>query len=126
MVGPTCKQCEAKIDPLLLNPQRSTTDPERAASAAGSCSTATHSVQSAGGTSCGAVLPARTAQKRLSPGRKSPHHLIRPKCAARKAWQTSRRRDWYPKKEKEDAAAIASLTARNAKYIEQKKQQKSN
>ncbi|KAF4038325.1 hypothetical protein GN244_ATG09496 [Phytophthora infestans] len=27
MVGPTCKQCEAKIDPLLLNPQRSTTDP---------------------------------------------------------------------------------------------------
>ncbi|KAF4032862.1 hypothetical protein GN244_ATG15225 [Phytophthora infestans] len=37
MVGPTCKQCEAKIDPLLLNPQRSTTDPERAASAAGSC-----------------------------------------------------------------------------------------
>ncbi|KAF4036426.1 hypothetical protein GN244_ATG11536 [Phytophthora infestans] len=72
MVGPTCKQCEAKIDPLLLNPQRSTTDPERAASAAGSCSTATHSVQSAGGTSCGAVLPARTAQKRLSSGRKSP------------------------------------------------------
>ncbi|EEY58988.1 uncharacterized protein PITG_12015 [Phytophthora infestans T30-4] len=27
LVGPTCKQCEAKIDPLLLNPQRSTTDP---------------------------------------------------------------------------------------------------
>ncbi|KAI9992464.1 hypothetical protein PInf_017877 [Phytophthora infestans] len=26
MVGPMCKQCEAKIDPLLLNPQRSTTD----------------------------------------------------------------------------------------------------
>ncbi|KAF4029095.1 hypothetical protein GN244_ATG19143 [Phytophthora infestans] len=26
MVGPTCKQCEGKIDPLLLNPQRSTTD----------------------------------------------------------------------------------------------------
>ncbi|KAF4039969.1 hypothetical protein GN244_ATG07915 [Phytophthora infestans] len=26
MVGPTCKQCEAKIDPLLQNRQRSTTD----------------------------------------------------------------------------------------------------
>ncbi|KAI9992463.1 hypothetical protein PInf_017876 [Phytophthora infestans] len=26
MVGPMCMQCEAKIDPLLLNPQRSTTD----------------------------------------------------------------------------------------------------
>ncbi|KAF4045416.1 hypothetical protein GN244_ATG02159 [Phytophthora infestans] len=26
MAGPMCKQCEAKIDPLLLNPQRSTTD----------------------------------------------------------------------------------------------------
>ncbi|KAF4041177.1 hypothetical protein GN244_ATG06524 [Phytophthora infestans] len=26
MVGPTCKQCGAKIDPLPLSPQRSTTD----------------------------------------------------------------------------------------------------
>ncbi|KAF4037065.1 hypothetical protein GN244_ATG10916 [Phytophthora infestans] len=26
IVGPTCKQCEAKIDPLLLDPQWSTTD----------------------------------------------------------------------------------------------------
>ncbi|KAF4041779.1 hypothetical protein GN244_ATG05994 [Phytophthora infestans] len=26
MVGPTCKQCEAKINPLLLDPQWSTTD----------------------------------------------------------------------------------------------------
>ncbi|KAF4045180.1 hypothetical protein GN244_ATG02564 [Phytophthora infestans] len=60
MVGPTCKQCEAKIDPLLLNPQRSTTDPERAASAAEAA--VRLRIQSAGGTSCGAVLPARTAQ----------------------------------------------------------------
>ncbi|KAF4032866.1 hypothetical protein GN244_ATG15229 [Phytophthora infestans] len=48
MVGPTCKQCEAKIDPLLLNPQRSTTDPRARCVCCGSCSTATHSVQSAG------------------------------------------------------------------------------
>ncbi|KAF4038516.1 hypothetical protein GN244_ATG09390 [Phytophthora infestans] len=127
MVGPTCKQCEAKIDPLLLNPQRSTTDPERAASAAGSCSTATHSVQSAGGTSCGAVLPARTAlKKRLSFGRKAPPpdsaEVRRQESLAnvKKAMSP----DWYPKKKKRRSRP-RKLTARNAKYIEQKKQQKS-
>ncbi|KAF4034049.1 hypothetical protein GN244_ATG13932 [Phytophthora infestans] len=100
--------------------------PKRAASAAGSCSTATHSVQSAGGTSCGAVLPARTAQKRLSSEEKPP-----PPDSAEVRRQESLANvkkamgpDWYPKKKKRRSRP-RKLTARNAKYIEQKKQQKS-
>ncbi|KAF4046898.1 hypothetical protein GN244_ATG00621 [Phytophthora infestans] len=106
MVGPTCNQCEAKIDPLLLNPQRSTTDPRARC------------------VCCGKL---QTAQKRLSFGRKSP-----PPDSAEVRRQESLANvkkamgpDWYPKKKKKKRSRPRKLTARNAKYIEQKKQQKS-
>ncbi|KAF4045504.1 hypothetical protein GN244_ATG02110 [Phytophthora infestans] len=94
MVGPTCKQCEAKIDPLLLNPQRSTTDPERAASVLREA----------------ALQPPGSAEVRRQESLSNVKKAMGP--------------DWYPKKKKRRSRP-RKLTARNAKYIEQKKQQKS-
>ncbi|KAF4030907.1 hypothetical protein GN244_ATG17292 [Phytophthora infestans] len=93
MVGPTCKQCEAKIDPLLLNPQRYTTD------ARPRC------------VGCGKLqygYAFRTIMRRQE-------SLANIKKAMGP--------DWYPKKEKK-RSRLRKLTARNVKYIEQKKQQK--
>ncbi|KAF4035953.1 hypothetical protein GN244_ATG11949 [Phytophthora infestans] len=100
MVGPTCKQCEAKIDPLLLNPQRSTTDARRAASAAGSCTVEFWEEPP----------PPDSAEVRRQESLANVKKAMGP--------------DWYPKKKKRHSCP-RKLTARNAKYIEQKKQQKS-
>ncbi|KAF4038324.1 hypothetical protein GN244_ATG09495 [Phytophthora infestans] len=117
MVGPTCNA----IDPLSAEPAAVYDGPRALRLLPGSCSTATHSVQSAGGTSCGAVLPARTAQKRLSFGRKSPHHLIRPKVRRQESLANVKKAmgpDWYLKK-KNRHSRPRKLTARNVRYIEQ-------
>ncbi|KAF4045256.1 hypothetical protein GN244_ATG02390 [Phytophthora infestans] len=101
--------------------------PERAASAAGSCSTATHSVQSAGGTSCGAVLPARTAQKAVEFWEEKPPPPDSADVRRQESLANVKKAmgpDWYPKKKKRRSRP-RKLTARNANYIEQKKQQKS-
>ncbi|KAF4038515.1 hypothetical protein GN244_ATG09389 [Phytophthora infestans] len=126
MVGPTCKQCEAKIDPLLLNPQRSTTDPRARCV-------------------CCKKLQYGYAFRTIS-GRDIVRRCIAcengPKAA--EFWEekllppdsTKVRRqeslanvmkamgpDWYPKIKKRRSPC--KLTVRNAKYIEEKKQQKS-
>ncbi|KAF4034048.1 hypothetical protein GN244_ATG13931 [Phytophthora infestans] len=128
MVGPTCKQFEAKIDPLLLDPQWSTTDIRA------------HCV-------CCWKLQYGYAFRRIS-GRGIVRRCIAcengPKAV--EFWgekppppdSTEVRRqeslanvkkamgpDWYPKKKKKKRSRPCKLTARNAKYIEQKKQQKS-
>ncbi|KAI9990858.1 hypothetical protein PInf_018474 [Phytophthora infestans] len=116
-VGPTCKQCEAKIDPLLLNPQRSTTD-FRSGYAFRTIS--------------GQDIVRRCIACENGPKavefweEKSP-----PPDAAEVRRQESLANvkkamgpDWYPKKKKRRSRP-RQLPARNAKYIEQKKQQKS-
>ncbi|KAF4032659.1 hypothetical protein GN244_ATG15475 [Phytophthora infestans] len=107
MVGPTCKQCEAKIVPLLLNPQRSTTDSR---ARCGCC----------GKLQYGYAF--RTISGRDIPPPPDSTEVRRQESLAnvKKAMGP----DWYPKKKKRRSRP-RKLTARNAKYIEQKKQQKS-
>ncbi|KAF4035954.1 hypothetical protein GN244_ATG11950 [Phytophthora infestans] len=97
MVGPTCKQCEAKIDPLLLNPQRSTTD-----------------------TRARCVERPKFWEEKLQPPGSAEVRRQESLSNVKKAMGP----DWYPKKKKRRSRP-RKLTARNAKYIEQKKQQKS-
>ncbi|KAF4038259.1 hypothetical protein GN244_ATG09605 [Phytophthora infestans] len=107
MAGPMCKQCEAKIDPLLLNPQRSATDTRARC------------------VGCGRLqygYALRTISGRGSPPPPDSGKVRRKESLAnvKKAMGP----DWYPKKKKRRSRPL-KLTARNAKYIEQKKQQKS-
>ncbi|KAF4029445.1 hypothetical protein GN244_ATG18774 [Phytophthora infestans] len=72
MVGPTCKQCEAKIDPLLAEPAAVYDGPlERAASAAGSWRLRIPYNQRAGHRAALYCLRERP-KMRLSFGRKAP------------------------------------------------------
>ncbi|KAI9989126.1 hypothetical protein PInf_022870 [Phytophthora infestans] len=105
MVGPTCKQCEAKIDPLLLNPQRI---PVRAASAAGSC------------TSPNGPKVVKFWEEEPPPPDSAKVRRQKSLANVKKAMGP----DWYPKKKKRRSRP-RKLTTQNAKYIEQKKQQKS-
>ncbi|KAF4042066.1 hypothetical protein GN244_ATG05430 [Phytophthora infestans] len=94
MVGPTCKQCEAKIDPLLLNPQRSTTDPRARCVCCEKLQYgyALLTIRTISGR--GIVrrcIACKSGPKAVKFWDKSFHHLIRPKCAARKACQMSGR-----------------------------------
>ncbi|KAF4041344.1 hypothetical protein GN244_ATG06411 [Phytophthora infestans] len=112
MVDPMCKQCEAKIDPLLLNPQRSTTDDR--ARAAGrdivrrciACENGPKAVEFWEGK----PPPPDSAEVRRQESLANVKKAMGP--------------DWYPKKRKRRSRP-RKLTARNVRYIEQKKQQKS-
>ncbi|KAF4042665.1 hypothetical protein GN244_ATG04971 [Phytophthora infestans] len=106
MVGPTCKQCEAKIDPLLLNPQRSTTDPRARCVWCGKLQTAQKAVE--------------FWEEKPPPPDSADVRRQESLANVKKAMGP----DWYPKKKKRRSRP-RKLTARNANYIEQKKQQKS-
>ncbi|KAF4027358.1 hypothetical protein GN244_ATG21041 [Phytophthora infestans] len=127
MVSPTCKQCEAKIDPLLLSPQRSTTDPRarcvccwklqygyafRTISGRGSVR---HCIACKNGPKA-----IKFWREKLSPPDSAEVRRQESLAIVKKAISP----DWYPKK-KTRRSRPRKLTARNAKYIEQKKQQKS-
>ncbi|KAF4033776.1 hypothetical protein GN244_ATG14332 [Phytophthora infestans] len=114
----------AKIDPLLLNPQRSTTDARARCVGCGKLQYGYAFRTISGRDIVRRCIACENGPKAVKFWEEKPHHLSRPKSAAREACQTSRRRDWYPKKKKRRSSP-RKLTARNAKYIEQKKQQKS-
>ncbi|KAF4042057.1 hypothetical protein GN244_ATG05420 [Phytophthora infestans] len=107
MVGPTCKQCEAKIDPLLLNPQRSTTDPRARCVCCGKLQN-------------GYAFPVEFWEEKPPPPDSAEVRRQESLANVKKAMGP----DWYPKKKKRRSRP-RKLTARNANYIEQKKQQKS-
>ncbi|KAF4033037.1 hypothetical protein GN244_ATG15048 [Phytophthora infestans] len=101
MVGPTCKQCEAKIDPLLQNPQRSTTDARARCVCCGSCSTAYAFRTISGRDIVRRCIACENGPKAVELLGGKARHLVRPKCAARKAWRNVKKAmgpDWYPKK----------------------------
>ncbi|KAF4041766.1 hypothetical protein GN244_ATG05981 [Phytophthora infestans] len=107
MVGPTCKLCEAMIDPLLLNPQRSTTDSRARCVCCGKLQYGYEFRTISGRDIVRRCIACENGPKAVEFWEE---HLIRPKCAARKAWRTSRRR-WVltgTSRRKIDTAALAS------------------
>ncbi|KAF4028633.1 hypothetical protein GN244_ATG19679 [Phytophthora infestans] len=127
MVGPTCKQCEAKIDPLLLNPQRSTTDPRARCVCCGKLQYG-YALRTISGRD---IVRHCIACKNGPKAVKFWEEKLQPPGSAEVRRQESLSNvkkamgpDWYPKKKKRRSRP-RKLTARNAKYIEQKKQQKS-
>nr|CAI72251.1 hypothetical protein PI35.0020c [Phytophthora infestans] len=92
MVSPTCKQCEAKIDPLLLNPQRSTTDARARCVGCGKLQYGYTFRTISGRGSVRHCIACKNGPKAVKFWKENFHHLIRPKCAARKAWRSLRRR----------------------------------
>ncbi|KAI9979546.1 hypothetical protein PInf_029027 [Phytophthora infestans] len=114
-VGPTCKQCEAKIDPLLLNPQRSTTDARARCVGCGKLQ-----YGYAFRTISGRVIVRRCIACENDP---KAVEFWEEKLESLASIKKAMGPDWYPKKEKK-RSRLRKLTARNVKYIEQKKQQK--
>ncbi|KAF4028236.1 hypothetical protein GN244_ATG20095 [Phytophthora infestans] len=108
MVGPTCKQCEAKIDPLLLNPQRSTG-------------------RAAGRDIVRRCIACENGPKAVEFWEEKPPPPDSAEVRRQESLANVKKAmgpDWYPKK-KTRRSHPRKLTARNAKYIERKKQQKS-
>ncbi|KAF4027895.1 hypothetical protein GN244_ATG20459 [Phytophthora infestans] len=127
MVGPTCKQCEAKIDPLLLNPQRSTTDARARCVGCGKLQYgyALRTISGRGSVRrCIACENGPKAvefwEEKLPPPDSTNVRRQESLENAMKAMDP----DWYPKRKKRRSRP-RKLTSRNAKYIEEKKQQKS-
>ncbi|KAF4029906.1 hypothetical protein GN244_ATG18348 [Phytophthora infestans] len=127
MVGPTCKQCEAKIDQLLLNPQRSTMDPLARCICCGKLQQG-YALRTMSGRDivrrCIACENGPKAaefwEEKFPPPDSTNVRRQESLANAMKAMDP----DWYPKRKKRRSRP-RKLTARNAKYIEQKKQQKS-
>ncbi|KAF4041767.1 hypothetical protein GN244_ATG05990 [Phytophthora infestans] len=127
MVGPTCKQCEAKINPLLLDPQWSTTDFRTHCVCCGKLQYG-YAFRTISGRdivrSCIACENGPKAvefwEEKLPPPDSTKVRRQESLANVMKAMGP----DWYPKIKKRRSRPC-KLTVRNAKYIEEKKQQKS-
>ncbi|KAF4027375.1 hypothetical protein GN244_ATG21022 [Phytophthora infestans] len=105
MVGPTCKQCEGKIDPLLLNPQRSTTDSRARCVCCGKLQYGYAFRTISGRDIMRRCIACENGPKAVEFWGEKP-----PPPDSRKAWQTSRKR-WVltgTPRRKRGAAALAS------------------
>ncbi|KAF4028820.1 hypothetical protein GN244_ATG19490 [Phytophthora infestans] len=110
MVGPTCKQCEAKIDPLLQNRQRSTTDPRARCVCCGKLQYGYAFRTISGRDIVRRCIACENGPKAVEFWEEKPPPPVSGKCAARKAWRTARRR-WVltgTPRGKKGAAALAS------------------
>ncbi|KAF4033039.1 hypothetical protein GN244_ATG15050 [Phytophthora infestans] len=127
MVGPTCKQCEAKIDPLLLNPQRSTTDPRARCVCCGKLQYGYAFRTISGRDIVRRCIACENGPKAVEFWEEKPPPPDSAELRRQESLANVKKAmgpDWYPKKKKRRSRP-RKLTARNAKYIEQKKQQKS-
>ncbi|KAF4036951.1 hypothetical protein GN244_ATG10972 [Phytophthora infestans] len=127
MVGLTCKQCEAKIDPLLLNPQRSTTDPRARCVCCGKLQYGYAFRTISGRDIVRRCIACENGPKAVEFWEEKPPPPDSAEVRRQESLANVKKAmgpDWYPKKKKRRSRP-RKLTARNAKYIERKKQQMS-
>ncbi|KAF4042063.1 hypothetical protein GN244_ATG05427 [Phytophthora infestans] len=127
MVGPTRKQCEAKIDPLLQNPQRSTTDSRARCICCGKLQYgyAFRTISGRGSERHCIVCendPTAVEFWEEKPPPPDSAEMRHQECLANVKKVMGP--DWYLKK-KNRHSRPRKLTTRNVRYIEQKMQQKS-
>ncbi|KAF4044272.1 hypothetical protein GN244_ATG03361 [Phytophthora infestans] len=127
MVGPACKQCEAKIDLLLLNSQRSTKDARARCVGCGKLQYG-YALRTIGGRDIvRRCLVCENGPKAVELWGEKPPPPDSTEVRRQESLANVKKAmgpDWYPKKKKKKHSRPCKLTARNANYIEQKKQQK--
>ncbi|KAF4042666.1 hypothetical protein GN244_ATG04972 [Phytophthora infestans] len=127
MVGPMCKQCEAKIDPLLLDPQWSTTDFRAHCVCCGKLQYGYAFRTISGRDIVWRCIARENGPKAVEFWEEKPPPPYSAEVRHQESLASVKEAmgpDWYPNKKKRRSRP-RKLTARNAEYIEQKKQQKS-